>query len=193
MFIRKTFTAVFSLIILLAAALSACSCKSDTPKEKDTAISSVEPTVSPGQRNRVNIVIQDRMTGDVCEPEVYFHCFYASRENGTVHTEIDGTSFFDMIPNIKEELTQISDSGYIIFVEEPDPYYGYNKEAVVYLTSEPCTVMVNFKTFEEALSYAEAHLDGEPVIDIVTRYFNRDKGDMGTEKGEEGCAFMLVP
>ena len=188
------------ILLSLLSLFSACAGEKQPAYEADlTERVTEEPDITwcPGSHDKLIICTYDRETGVYDEPEVFYHLLYSSSHTNDTGMEIDGTSFFDLLPDHREELPIISVSACEIDYKMPDMCSAYIKAADVYLTLPSGEIMfVNFKTLDEAISYASDHfddIDPAPVIDVIMSYSNRYVKERGYERGEEGYAFILVP
>lgn len=184
---------LFSILFLFSA------CAKPAPQAPGAAEADEQPLITqlPGSLDKLIIHTVDRDTGVYSEWDAYCHMLYASSSNGESSMEIDCMSLFDMLPDVRDELPEISASGYEIGFGLPNLYAASFKKAEVYLTLPSGEIMlIDFNTLDEAIAYASDHFedsDPAPVIDVIMRFKNRDAGVRGSETGEEGYAFVLIP
>ena len=194
---KHTLVIILSMLLIIPS-FSSCikpfQQNSDAAAEEDDQIGNTAFNVG---RDRLIVYSVDKESGEYSETEAYCHMLYASSSDGESGMEIDCISLFDMLPGVIEELPVISASRFEIGLLTPDTYAASVKAVEVFSTLPSGEIMiVDFNTFDEALSYAQAHfedMDAAPVIDVIMYFKNRDAGIGGLESGEEGYAFKLVP
>ena len=191
---------LLSAVIMTALIFSACAGKKPLSHEAEAAEEATavpDITWCPGSSDKLIIYTYDRENGVYNEPEVYYHLLYSSSSNGENSMEIDGMSFFDLLPYYRDGFPVISASACEIGYHLPDMCSAYIKQADVYLTLPSGEIMlVNFPTLDEAVAYAADHfedIDLAPVIDVIMSYSHRYVENRGYERGEEGYAFVLIP
>lgn len=124
-----------------------------------------EPTICPGTYTELSVLC-DGVRFDI-------HSHKGSMFELLLHAEENG---------IMEELFKVGAEARIELVY-PNAYDSCRlKEALVYL-DQGCVTEYRFSSFEEALEYAQEHIELDPVIDVILLQDNE----------EAGYAFRVVP